>query len=468
MISLYFLTLVAALLVYLATLAVYVRQEQASIAHPATLYLAFHGFVFVFRPFVAWSLDFDFVYRLYDFQPSLSDKIIVIAGSTLAMLVFVGTSLALCKRSAPEIASGAFDTARAIFLKPIVIAAALITPFAVYSQIGNWSRRASQFETMLRDAATGVQVNTTSVGWITEFGLALAPLAVMIVWLSRYRWWGWAFFGVFALLQSGSGTRGPLVYAVLAIGIIYLLEHGRRWTDWRSFALLGLTAIAFNLIVIDRGSAVRQVFVEERQSRYVNMRDLQPLEHMDFANMEYFEYVVYAVPQRSGSYDYFANNLQIFTEPVPRALWKDKPVGSPVQFFNLWDYGRPIGITVSMPGIGWLSLGWLGIAIQAFVTALAYSLIYRWLAVRRAGPIAFLSYGLIAATSLLVFRDGALISVVRTVPFYLGPLALILFLARLYGWRQMAPYHVDSGDTDNPPLTPKQRREQLASLASEP
>ena len=392
---------------------------------------------------MAWALDFDFVYRLYDFQPSVSDKITVIAGATLAMLIFVGTSLALCRRSAIVLHQFSFDAARAMLAKPILIAAAPILPLAIYSQIGNWTRRANQFDTMLRDAATGVQVNTTSVGWVTEFGLALAPLAVMILWLSRYRWWGWVFFAGFILLQSGSGTRGPLVYAVLAVGIIYLLEHGRRWIDWRSFALLATTAIAFNLIVIDRGSAVRQVFVEERQAHIVGTRELQPLEHMDFANMEYFEYVVYAVPQRSGSYDYFANNLQIFTEPIPRALWKDKPVGSPVRFFNLWDYGRPIGITLSMPGIGWFSFGWLGIAIQAFVTALIYAFVYRWLVVRRAGPIAFLSYGLIAATALVMFRDGALVSVIRVLPFYLGPLVLMLLVARMYGWRQSKPEFAD-------------------------
>ncbi|MXO86990.1 hypothetical protein GRI38_13230 [Altererythrobacter aurantiacus] len=464
--ALYPTTLAAALLVFLATCVIYFRQEQASVAHPATLYLAFHGFVFVFRPIIAWLYDFDFVYRLYEFRPSIGDKLTVVVGATLAMLVFVTASLAFCRRNVPEVAAERFAAARAMFAKPVLLTTVLLAPAAIYSQIGNWSRRANEFDTMVRDAATGVQVNTVNVGWLTDLGLILAPLSVMVLWQSRYRWWGWLFFAGFALLQSGSGTRGPLVYAVLAIGMLYLLERGRRWVDPRSFALLAMTALAFNVIVIDRGSAVRQIFVDEPQSRLTNLRDLQPLEHMDFANMEYFEYVVHAVPQRTGSYDYFANNLQIFTEPVPRALWKHKPVGSPVQFFNLWDYGKPIGITVSMPGIGWMSLGWIGIVIQSLVTALAYGLAYRWLAVRRAGPVAFLSYVLVAATAIVVFRDGALVSVMRVVPFYLGPLVVVLLLARLYGWRQSPTVQINMAAPD-PEASPRARRERLAEMVAE-
>ena len=465
----YLFLLFASLTVFAGTAAWFLRLRQASFAHPATLYLAFHGFVFVLRPLAAYFYEFDFVYRLYEFYPSQSDKITVILGANLAMLVFVLTAVKLCGEPLEKLEDDRFGEARRLLAKPILITAGIVGPLAVWSQVNVWGSRAREFETMIRDAATGINVNTTNIGWLTDTSMMLAPLAVLLVWLARYRWYSWPLFAGFAVLQAGTGFRAPLVFAVLAICLSYLLEKGSKWPAWRGFALMLAVATAFNLIVLDRGSSVRQVFVGERSARVVDMDRLKPLEHMDFANLEYFEYVVYAVPQRSGSYDYFANNLQIFTEPVPRALWPDKPVGSPVQFFSLQDYGHPTGLTVSLPGMGWMSLGYVGIVIQALVIAMLYSLVYRWLARQRGSAVTYLAYALIAASSIIVFRDGTLLSFVRVLPFYLGPLVLTLAIARIYGWRPVRTPREQHSQTGKPispqALTPKERRERLAAMA---
>ena len=85
--------LLASCLVFIGTCIAYARHDAASLFHPATIYLAFHGFIFVIRPLFARFYEFDLVYRVYDFLPSMSDKITVILGSNLAMLVFVFTAL---------------------------------------------------------------------------------------------------------------------------------------------------------------------------------------------------------------------------------------------------------------------------------------------------------------------------------------------------------------------------------------
>ena len=459
--------LIASVVVFAATVIAYLRHPAAALSHPASFYLAFHGFIFVFRPLVARWYEFDFVYRLYDFQPSISDKITVILGANLGMLVFVGLSLIVGSREPSAQPREAHDRMRALVFKPFLSAIALLTPIAAYSQVGNWSLRVNNFETMVRDAATGNMVNIQGNGWFTDAALMMAPMAVMMVWLSRYRWWGWAYFAVFAFLQAGTGTRHAIIYAVAAIAICWLLEKGRRWFDWRAVAMALVAAVAFNQIVIDRGGAVRSIVAEDLGEGYIDEQALDPLEHMDFASLEYFEYIVFAVPQRTGTYDYFAHVLQIFTEPVPRALWKDKPVGSPVQNFSLWDYGRPIGMTASMPGIGWMSLGYPGIVIQAAIFALIFGGIYHLLLVRQGGPLARLAYVLAIAMTVLGFRDGTLLTLIRTLPFYFGPFLLAMLfvrLARPAGW---SASFATRGDATTKFLdqTPAERRRALAAKA---
>ena len=438
----------------------YLRHRAASLYHPVSFYLAFHGFVFVLRPIVARWYDFDFVYRLYEFQPSMADKITVILGANLAMVVFVAASLYIANRPVPGIARNRAQDARRTLFWPIVLTAGILTPLALYSQIANWERRINNFENMVRDAATGNAINLQGNGWFTDSALMMAPIAVLLVWVSRYRWWGWAYFALFAFLQAGTGTRQALIFTVTAIGITFLLERGRRWFDWRYVLLALFAGVAFNQIVVDRGSAVRALVVEDTGTAFIDNQDLDPLEHMDFANMEYFEYLVYAVPGRTGTYDYFAHMLQIATEPIPRALWPGKPAGSPVQMFSLWDYGQPIGMTASMPGMGWMSLGYAGIAIQALIFAGIFGFAYNALLIARSGAIARIAYGLAIGISLIGFRDGTVLTLVRLVPFYFGPLLLALLFARMT--RGPFAAHLLPRGGAHAGATPAERRRALA------
>lgn len=397
----------------------------------------------------------------------MSDKITVILGANLGMLVFVALTLGIGSRGPEAQPREAYARIRAVVFKPFLAAIALLTPVAAYSQIGNWVLRVNNFETMVRDAATGNMVNIQGNGCFTDAALMMAPMAVMTVWLSRYRWWGWAYFAGFAFLQAGTGTRHAIIFATAAVAICWLLEKGRKWFDWGAVALALVAAVAFNQIVIDRGGAVRSIVAEDLGDGHIDEQTLDPLEHMDFASLEYFEYLVYAVPQRTGTYDYFAHVLQIFTEPVPRAIWVDKPVGSPVQHFSLWDYGRPIGMTASMPGIGWMSLGYPGIVIQASIFALIFGGIYRLLLMRRGGPLARLAYALAIAMTVLGFRDGTLLTLLRTLPFYFGLLLLALLFVRIS--RPAGIPDVLLAQEANAPRfleqTPAERRRSLAAKA---
>src|SRR5262249_25575385 len=87
------------------------------------------------------------------------------------------------------------------------------------------------------------------------------------------------------------------------------------------------------------------------------------LNTLDFGNFDFLTYIVVVVPERTGEYTYGLQYLQLFTEPIPRMLWKSKPVGSPVRLINLNAYGNFIGLTYSLPGDGWMNGGWVGLLV---------------------------------------------------------------------------------------------------------
>ena len=66
--------LALSVLVYAAAIAVYLRHPGASVFHPATFYLLFHGVVFVVRPLFAWYYQFDNLYQSIGFTPSPWNK----------------------------------------------------------------------------------------------------------------------------------------------------------------------------------------------------------------------------------------------------------------------------------------------------------------------------------------------------------------------------------------------------------
>ena len=73
----YDLVLAASTVAFVAVAWFYWRSAAASVFHPATLYLAFHGLVFVVRPIFARVYDFRTIYASVGFTPSLSGQMIV-------------------------------------------------------------------------------------------------------------------------------------------------------------------------------------------------------------------------------------------------------------------------------------------------------------------------------------------------------------------------------------------------------
>lgn len=417
----------ASVAIFIIVTAVYLRQSFSSVYHPISLYLVFHGIVFVVRPLFANARHYDFLYPVYGFNPSQDVKSTVIICANLGLLAFMAGawksgSAALAFHQGP-----AEFTHRRRLIPAFLMVLALIAPLAIGSIYTVFT---SGYQGMRLDVHTGIAVNTSGNGWLLEAQLMLVPLSVLIAWTFRFRWWSLLPLILFVTVRAGTGGRGPFIVACAAAGLLWMFDNRRRWpTLWMFVLIVPLTA-GFYVLGQERG-AVR-AFLDD--GKVIELRERTGfMETMDWANMEFFEYLVETVPRKTGTYGYFVDNLQVFTEPVPRALWKNKPIGPPIKMFNLFDYGNPIGMTYSLPGYGWMQLGYVGVALWCALWGYSLGAIYSWFMRSRQGNFQVAMYFAFLPIFIIAFRDGGLLTVVRTGVFYLSPVLVWMWMAQAMG-----------------------------------
>ena len=283
------------------------------------------------------------------------------------------------------------------------------------------------------DAATGHTINTSGNGYFDNLQLFLGPIGVMCAWFYRFRWWSQLPLVSFVVLRAGTGGRAPFVMACASVALLYLYDHRRIWPNLRATAIAMLGLALFAQVGADRGASVRSLFIEDQSYAGVfgnQAGQLRFMEGMDFANLEYFEYLVYAVPQRTGTYGYFLDNLQLLTQPIPRVLWENKPVGPPIQLFSLFDYGFPIGMTYSLPGNGWMQLGFAGVAIWCSLFGWLFGSIYNRFQRSGHSNLLVLAYMIFLPLSIQFFRDGLLLVLVQTSIFFVFPVWAVFVTAK--------------------------------------
>ena len=422
--------LALSVLVFVAASAIYWRQPAASVFHPATFYLLFHGLVFVVRPIVGWYYGYDNIYEVMGFQPSPWEKTQVLICTNIGLIAFMAVVLWLT-RGPFEVSPGPDGSdARGALLKRFWIVAVPLAALAAWSLYWQWNAIGDAVAFSAMDPRTGDQRLIGVSGYFYAAAGLSAPVAAMIAYLGRFRWWALLPAAGFAVLQLGTGGRGYFVAMGVMITLTFLYERGRKWPG----ALVIVAALAavpvFHVIKTDRGAFLRETLrpgvVDKAPERAF---DDAPLETMDIANMEFFEFLVWAIPKRTGTYDYFVNNLELVTGPIPRALWPGKPVGPPLKRFELYEDARPIAITFSVPGMGWYNAGYAGVVLWCALFAAIYGLAFRTFARSGRGPLAVMGYAAFLATAAIAFRDGSLQSLGRQLlPFGLPVVALALLV----------------------------------------
>jgi hypothetical protein len=432
--------------VFCAVAAAFLAHRGASAFHPLLYYLIFHLLAFVVRPLLVHLAGFDGQWRYMGFTPTPEGFVRTLAVASAALICFAAASLTV-GAVRPQFADRPWRFDRSD-RRAFAWVAALLLPVALYGAVLDlrlFGRHAAGpgdlagEPGMIRDAATGFTVFFGTTAYLVKAHNLLAPLSVLFVVAARFRWWAYVPFMLFVLYRLYLGSRWAVVLALAMLLLVHLAAARRRWPSFKAgLAVLPVIGL-FAWVGLDR-DALRTLGVEGRTHAPVERayaRERHLLDTPDFANFDFTAFIVDRVPARTGTYSYFTQHLELFTRPVPRLLWPGKPVGPPVRLFNLNDHGRFYGRTRSLPGDGWMSLGWPGVAVTLLAAGAFLGLLHRWLWRAGAGVYGWLAYAALLPATIQLFRDGALVSLARFGMWMLLPVlacwALATLLRRLRG-----------------------------------
>ena len=401
------LALASQVLVFFMVAAVYLAARQASLFHPLTWYLAFHGIVFVLRPLLVFVLNFDAQFTYMEFYPSPEISVLALAASSTGLVVITGVCLA-CGRASLQFPKAPLSAFSREEIRGLLLTTLLFLPAVAFSIFT--TRNGIEGERI-----GGVYVNTNSVGYLNDAQFALMPLLCAWLVVTRFHWLnvGPSLLYVGYRTWFGWSRWTILLFLVLAVAV-YCWHQRIRWMPLWSVFVAVPCLLLFNLLGHNRDALKSYL-----QGIPVHSVDFSPgmttegrikkrFDGPDFANFDSLAFIVAMVPARTETYTYGTQYLQLFTEPVPRKLWKGKPVGAPISLFNLNSYGNFTGLTNSLCGDGWMSGGWIGLVVTMVLVGMLLGWAHGWFWKHVRNKIGVLFYLTGLAMLPQWYRDGSI------------------------------------------------------------
>ncbi|WP_245986511.1 O-antigen polymerase [Azospirillum thermophilum] len=438
------MALIAQTLVVILVTVAFVSTGTASMFHPLTLYLVFHSLVFVMRPILVHGAGFDNAWLFMGYWPDAQQFVFTLIVSSVALIAF-SLACASAGHVRPDLSKARTFSFDRTDIVAFLITTALLAPLAIYSAIQRQGADAFSGTgdiQMERDPMTGQPVYTNTTGYIAEAHSMGLPLTLGIIWVSRFHPLSFipfiAFVGFRAYLGWG---RWAIIMGILGLVLLMLYRTRTRWFRLWHVAV-GLPVLAIFTTLGNNRGALKDVITGDapfssifRMTSHDGGRMIDALANQDLANFDFLAFILWVVPGQSATYTYFTQYLQLFTEPIPRVLWPGKPVGAPIKWVQLHDFGNFANLTTSLPGDGWMSGGWLGLIVTMAVVGLILGKLHRWFwtkgFVNRYGVLFYCAF---LPLSLQWFRDGN-ITIVKFSFFSLLPILLWIGLTRaLHAW----------------------------------
>jgi hypothetical protein len=443
----------AQVIVWLIIISIFFASGQASIFHPVTWYLAFHALVFVLRPVLVHYFGFDFIWNYMRFRPTDEVFVRTLEVSSVGLVLFVAACLAVSRRN-PSFSEDHYREFSPTQKRGLLVVTLLLAPIIGYSIYSTAKG------TSVGELVGGVFININSVGYLNDAQFLLMPLLCIWLMVTRFHWANALPVILYIGYRSWGGwARFTIVLFVAMVVATYCWQHRLRWMPrWAVAAALPVFML-FNLIGHNRdvfkelltGQQVRTV--EYDPGMTTDQKIKKQYDNPDAANFDSLAYIIAVVPERTGTYTYWSQYLQIFTEPIPRLLWKGKPVGAPVSFFDLNAYGNFIGLTSSLCGDGWMSGGWVGLAITMTLMGGFLGWFHRWFWNHAGNNMASLFYLTALPMLAQLYRDGG-ISIAKFMLWNWLPLLMWTGINWLMGQRLVRNYTI---------LVPAKARLQLST-----
>jgi hypothetical protein len=341
------------------------------------------------------------------FFPKEADFVQALVVSSVALVVFVTLNLAV-GRSAARFPSMTLPSFTPVQRRAWLWATLLAGPLVAYSIYSTRNGVAGE-------RVHGIWVMTNSTGYVNDAQLMAAPLLAGWLVATRFHWLNLPLVLLYVGYRSFLGwSRWTILLFFLMVVLAYCWYYRRKWLPLWSIGLAVPVLILFNILGHNRGYF--HVLLIGEQSQILNYeagmsteeKNRLKLDTQDFANFDYLTFILSVVPSRTGTYTYAAQYLQLFTEPIPRILWKGKPVGAPVRTFNINAYGNFTGLTFSLVGDGWCNGGWVGLILTLGAAGALLGLFHRWFWHNQADVVRAMLYLSALSMTPQWFRDGGI------------------------------------------------------------
>jgi hypothetical protein len=409
--------------IWLTVLTFFVCSSRASIFHPITFYLVFHGLVFVVRPLFVRYADFDAAWNYMKFDPTDDDFVKTLAISSVGLLMFVGGCWFGSRNSKTLAFSGSeikFTPSESLSLYVLWI---MFLPIIVYSFITTAGGIKGQWE-------GGVFVMTGASGYVYESQNIIIPLLALLLLRTRFNIFSLivviAYYGYRALVGWG---RWTIVLSGICYVLLYCWAHRRTRLPTFVFLIIPVVYLVFAILGTGR-ELIQTISPTEIAKSALLDKTLtwrEKYDTFDFANFDFLAYIAAVVPKETKTYNYGIDYLQLVTEPIPRAIWKHKPIGAP-SLFDLNDYGNFRGLTYSLPGNGWMDGGWWGVVITCCLWGFGLGRLYKWFSWRERSKAVALLYIMAISMIVQLYRDGN-VSIFRFWLFTIPPIVIWKMLA---------------------------------------
>ena len=381
---------------------------EALLISPIFIYLVFHSISFVLKPYLIYYAGFNFGYQYMEFKLDAANFNSTIFISMIG-LFFLYLGSYLCLKN--EIIDYHFlrNTSFKSF-KPhkydyhtLIILFLVIAPFGIHSLININALH----ESTNQNNVFAVRVFEQSSGYYFFSNIAFGSLLLLFFFLKK-----------FSILSS----------IPLMIYLYIRIDYG--WSRF-SFILvlvtLGLLFLIYNIekkkIFLISSLGIAALFQFVGRTRAISGGGFSNYDNLDIANFESLSFITKIVPEATKTYTYFTQYLQFFTEPIPRMFWKSKPIGSPVQLFNLNDYGNFNVLTTSLIGDGWMSFGYFGIMVMMTLTGYFCTKLFIGLTKNYQDTVYVFLYTVQLPVLIMWFRDGG-IGFLKIFLFYALPIII--------------------------------------------
>ncbi|MGY3412384.1 hypothetical protein ACVWZV_008497 [Bradyrhizobium sp. GM5.1] len=410
-------------------------RKQLSIYQPAGVLLGYQFMFHLAKPALWYYLGHNHAFeymRYYPGEDVVAESICVsIAGLLISYLAYAN----LFKLSNDEVRTAirqAISTARFTKTARTTILLVMAISFAAFvSRVRGYLGEDVGIR-LFQDPRTGVMVFSEGSGWWFE-------LSSTYVFCATFLWMASGFSRRWAVVMAACGllwltvgtSRFVFVYWAISACILVIVRSKLSLRRVMLFAPFGaFLVIAFIALGQNRAAIREMVFGSDNRPQVRDQWNrASPLDTLDMSTFEVQTALIDVVPRLTESFTYFTQHLRVITEPIPRALWSDKPYGNPFEFFDINRFVNLTSLSTGWYGEGWLSFGFLGVLATCIIYVSLSSLVLRRL-ITAGGPNAAFAYTVLVPLHLQWMRDGVVVSIIKFALFLTLPAIISSFFGR--------------------------------------